>query len=77
MSDFKQRIIDWKEYKEAHKWEFRLKDIAMDVRKPKPASWFLLQSVERRKRREAQEEKEKQECLESIKKMLEEYEKNM
>lgn len=73
MSDFKQRMIDWKEYKDAHKCDFYFNGIAMDVPEAKHASWFLLQSVERRKRREAQEERKRRECLDSLKKMVQEY----
>ncbi len=56
MSDFKQRLADWREYKERHKTQFQIKDVVMDADLGlRSMSWFLLQPVEQRKRREEEE----------------------
>ena len=52
MSDFKQRLADWREYKQIHQIQFQIKDVVMDADLGlRPMSWFLLQSVEQRKKR--------------------------
>ncbi len=53
MGDYRQRLADWRKYKEMHKTRFQIKDVVMDADLGlRPMSWFLFQSVEQRKRRE-------------------------
>ncbi len=53
MRDFKKRLADWREYKQIHQIQFQIKDVVMDADWGlRPMSWFLLQSVEQRKKRE-------------------------
>ena len=66
MSDFKQRFADWREYKQVYKIRFQIKDVVMDADLGlRPMSWFLLQSVEQRKKRE-------QEDIDALERILEE-----
>ena len=43
MSDFKQRLADWRGYKKRHMLQIQTKGIVMDADLGlKPVSWFLL-----------------------------------
>ena len=65
MSDFKQRLADWREYKQVHKKQFLIKDVVMDADLGlRSMSWFLLQFVEQRKKRE-------QDDIEALERILE------
>ncbi len=56
MGDYKQRLADWREYKQVHKTQFQIKDVVMDADMGlRSMSWFLLQSVEQRKKSEEEE----------------------
>ena len=56
MNDFKQRLADWRRYKTAHKWQMQTKGVVMDANLGlRSMSWFLLQPVERREKREEEE----------------------
>lgn len=64
MWDFKQRLADWRQYKSDHKIDILVQHVVpcgeLYVR---PMSWFLLQSVEKRKKREEQQIQELLEIL--------------
>ena len=69
MNDFKQRFADWRRYKTQHKLQMHTKGIVMDADLGlKSMSWFLLQPVERRVKREEKE-------LAVLEKLLEEKRK--
>ncbi len=71
MSDFKQRLADWRRYKTQHKLQIQTKGIVMDADLGlKPVSWFLLQPVERRVKREEEE-------LDALEKILDEKRKEI
>lgn len=56
MGNLRQRLADWREYKQAHKAQFQIKDFVMDAGMGlRPMFWFLLQSVEQHKKREEEE----------------------
>ena len=56
MSDFKQRLADWRSYKKRHTLQIQTKGIVMDADLGlRSMSWFLLQPVERRVKREEEE----------------------
>ena len=53
MSDFKQRLADWRRYKTQHKLQMQIKGIVMDADLGlRSMFWFLLQPVARRVKRE-------------------------
>ena len=71
MSDFKQRLADWRSYKKRHMLQMQTKGIVMDADLGlKSMSWFLLQPVERRVKREEEE-------LAVLEKLLEEKRKEI
>ncbi len=70
MNDFKQRILDWKQYRKDNIWHFRLKDVTLDGPRLRSIWWFLLQPVEKRRRREIEEPEEE---IRALKKLIEEY----
>ena len=64
MWDFKQRLADWRQYKSEHKTDILIQHVVpCGELYMWPMSWFLLQSVEKRKMREEQLEKELLEIL--------------
>ena len=66
MSDFKQRLADWRGYKKRYMLQIQTKGIVMDADLGlRSMSWFLLQPVVRRVKREEKE-------LAVLEKMLEE-----
>ena len=70
-SDFKQRLADWRSYKKRHALQIQTKGIVMDADLGlRSMSWFLLQPVERRVKREEEE-------LAVLEKLLEEKRKEI
>ena len=66
MCDYKQRLADWHQYKEEHKIEFMMKRVVLGGGLYlKSRSWFLLQSVEKRKALEELQERELREIFEN------------
>lgn len=66
MWDFKQRLADWRQYKSEHKIELSIQHVVpCGELYVKSRSWFLLQSVEKRKKREEQLEKDLREILDN------------
>lgn len=56
MSDFKQRLSDWRRYKTQHKLQIQINGVVVDANFGlRSRSWFLLQPVERRVKREEEE----------------------
>ncbi len=71
MSDFKQRLADWRSYIKRHMLQMQTKGIVTDADLGlRSMSWFLLQPVERRVKREEEE-------LAVLEKLLEEKRKEI
>ena len=60
MSDFKQRIADWREYRRVH----YIDSVVLTGLPHRSFAWFLFQSVEQRKKLEEEEIEELEQILE-------------